>query len=262
MSVSCLCITYLRSEALEESIECFLKQTYSGQKELIIINDAEEQHLEFDHPEIVIFNSRRRFRTIGEKRNASVALAKYDYLAPWDDDDIFLPHRLEFSLNKITKHKLDYYNINEAFFYSNSQIKSTLISLFYSGTIFSRRLYTETSGHGFINSGQDLYLDQQLSSVCKKKYKKLIENTKSRSPCVRDQLIKKEDLYYIYRWGVSHHLSSTRGKKDQLNEIKEERKKYEKRSGKIILKPHWKSDYIKICNDFINQSKYSSLAST
>lgn len=261
MSVSCLCITYLRSNILEEAIECFLRQTYKGKKELIIINDAEEQILEFDHPEVLIINSPRRFKTIGEKRNASIALSKYDYLAPWDDDDIFLPNKLEYSLGKVHANNLEYYKMSEAFFCLDGEIKGTMLSLFHSSCIFSRKLYTESNGYGFVNSGQDLYLESQLWNICKKKkYKWLIENTRSRSPWNRNKLAKQEDLYYIYRWGgVSYHLSSTRAEENQLEIIANERKKIEKRTGKITLNPHWKKDYNKMCQEFI---KYSSLKST
>lgn len=247
MSISCLCITYLRTSFLEEAIECFLRQTYKGPKELIIINDAEDQYLEFNHPEVLVVNTKRRFKTIGEKRNASAALAKYDYLATWDDDDIFLPHRLEYCHNKISNNKLDYYKLEEAFFCSNNQISKTSTNLFFSSSIFSRKLYEETSGHGFINSGQDLHLETQLEKMCRKnKYKMLVENT-------IDGKIKKEDIYYIYRWdGVSYHLSQSRRIPNPLEFIKNERKKFEKITGHIILNPHWEKDYVQICKDFLN----------
>lgn len=247
MSISCLCITYLRTSLLEEAIECFLRQTYRGPKELIVINDAEDQYLEFDHPEVLVVNTGRRFRTIGEKRNASVALSKYDYLATWDDDDIFLPHRLEYCYNKIQENNLDYYKLEEAFFYSTVQkVSKTCRNLFFSSSIFSRKLYVESTGHGFINSGQDAYLEGQLSKICKEKnYNRLIESSKNSN-------ISKEDIYYIYRWGgISYHLSLTGKKPNALEIITNERKKKEKATGHIKLTPHWDEDYVQICKDFL-----------
>ena len=47
--------------------------------------------LDFDHPEVQVVNLPRRFRTVGEKMNAAVALASHDLLFVWDDDDLFLP---------------------------------------------------------------------------------------------------------------------------------------------------------------------------
>ncbi len=52
----------------------------------------------FDHPEVQVINLPRRFRTLGEKMNAAVALASHDLLFVWDDDDVYLPHRLSFSV--------------------------------------------------------------------------------------------------------------------------------------------------------------------
>ncbi len=248
MSVSCLCITYLRKSELEEAIESFLRQTYTGPKELIIINDAEDQILEFDHPEVVILNSKRRFRTIGEKRNASVALSKYDYLATWDDDDIHLPHRLQYSMDKIKDHELQYYKLNEAYFYSKIDgITKTTRNSFFGCSIFSRKLYEKTIGHGFINSGQDTFLDEQLKTISKKdvNVKALIENSKTNPDITND------DIYYIYRWGgISYHLSLTGKNSNALNIITEERKKKDKNTGIINLEPHWEKDYLMLIKQF------------
>lgn len=48
--VSCLCPTYGRVALLEEAIYAFLQQDYPGPKELIVLNDYEQQTLFFDHP--------------------------------------------------------------------------------------------------------------------------------------------------------------------------------------------------------------------
>jgi glycosyltransferase involved in cell wall biosynthesis len=92
--VSCVCLTYGRPTLLEESIESFLRQDWNGPKELIVVNDHPDQQLKFDHPEVTIFNIPRRLKTLGEKRNFSIALARWDNLLIWDDDDIYLPWRI------------------------------------------------------------------------------------------------------------------------------------------------------------------------
>jgi glycosyltransferase involved in cell wall biosynthesis len=93
--VSCLCLTYGRPFLLEEAVESFLRQTWNGSRELIILNDHPDQELVFDHRDIVVVNKKQRLRSLGEKRNLSVALARYEHLLPWDDDDIHLPSRIE-----------------------------------------------------------------------------------------------------------------------------------------------------------------------
>jgi cellulose synthase/poly-beta-1,6-N-acetylglucosamine synthase-like glycosyltransferase len=79
-AVSCICPTYARPELLEEAIHSFLQQDYAGPKELIVLNDYEEQILELGHPEVLIVNLPRRLRTVGEKMNMAVALAAHDWL--------------------------------------------------------------------------------------------------------------------------------------------------------------------------------------
>src|SRR5437763_15411277 len=88
--VSCFCLTYGRPRVLEEAIHSFLRQDYAGPKEMIVLNDYADQILEFDHPEVQVSNLPKRFRTLGEKMNAAIALASPDPVrrsarrfAPW-----------------------------------------------------------------------------------------------------------------------------------------------------------------------------------
>lgn len=90
--ISVLCPTYNRPELLEEMVACFLRQTFTD-AELIILNDH-PQKIVFDHPRVHVINHKTRYRTFGDKRNATVALARGEYLAFWDDDDIYLDTHL------------------------------------------------------------------------------------------------------------------------------------------------------------------------
>ena len=62
----------------------------------------------FDHPRVRVVNLPDRYRTLGEKYNAMVSLASGSLLAPWEDDDISLPHRLELSRERLGDR--DYFN--------------------------------------------------------------------------------------------------------------------------------------------------------
>ena len=53
--VSAMCLTYGRPHVLEEAIHSFLKQDYLGPKEMIVLNDCDQQVLLFDHPEVKAF---------------------------------------------------------------------------------------------------------------------------------------------------------------------------------------------------------------
>lgn len=99
--ISCLCPTFARVPLLEEAIESFLRQDYKGEKELIICNDCDKQTLEFNHPEVRVFNVKDRFKTIGEKRNYTASLAKGEILLTWGDDDIHLPGRITRMVNAL-----------------------------------------------------------------------------------------------------------------------------------------------------------------
>ncbi len=93
MKVSCLCPTFARVHLLEEAVQCFLDQDYPD-RELIILNDFHAQTIVFDHPLVKVINTKERYPTLGDKRNATAELASGDALVTWDDDDIFLPNRL------------------------------------------------------------------------------------------------------------------------------------------------------------------------
>ena len=99
--VSCYCPTYGRVHCLEEAVECFLRQDYKGPKELVILNDYSEQQLFFDHPEVKVYNLPYRIKPLGAKFNATVALCSGDVLMCWEDDDIYLPNRISYSLSQM-----------------------------------------------------------------------------------------------------------------------------------------------------------------
>ena len=92
---SCCCLTYCRPQQLEEALESFLRQTYRGLKELVILNDNPRVKYRFNHPEVRIINLDKRFENMGKKLNASCELCKYPIRVGWPDDDVFLPNALE-----------------------------------------------------------------------------------------------------------------------------------------------------------------------
>ncbi|NIP55131.1 MAG: hypothetical protein GWN30_05690, partial [Gammaproteobacteria bacterium] len=99
--ITCYCPTFARESLLEESLHSFLLQDYEGEKELIIVNGNPEQKLVFDHPEVTIYNAKKRFPTVASKQLFAIERGKYPYRAPWASDDIHLPHRLSFSIKRM-----------------------------------------------------------------------------------------------------------------------------------------------------------------
>lgn len=112
--ISALCITWNQPRELGELIECFRRQTYEP-RELIILDDAGQYQnwpdgfvpMEWigDGWTVELISIRRRFRSLGSKRNACAALADPDseYFAVWDTDDIYLPWALEATVEALQR---------------------------------------------------------------------------------------------------------------------------------------------------------------
>lgn len=92
--------TYGRPDFVAESISMFLAQDYPA-KELIVFNDCPGQTLTGAFPGVRIVNAASRWATLGEKRNAAIELASGEYIAVWDDDDVYFPWRLSHSMKRI-----------------------------------------------------------------------------------------------------------------------------------------------------------------
>jgi glycosyltransferase involved in cell wall biosynthesis len=251
--ISCLCLTYGRPSLLEESIECFKRQTWTGRKELLIINDLPDQKLLFDDDEVVIVNLNRRVRTLGEKRNLSAALARYDYLFIWDDDDIYLPWRLDETMKYLPERRFfksaaawvinrgvlktepaveniePIPNMNFAGgprFYVTTPIDrqdEPCVYLFHGGAAYTRTLFEEIRGYSCVNSGEDLDFENRL-----KQHPKL-------AACFNSTVLPRERIYYIYRSHHGHYNASGGVKYDEIRP--------QTRRGSYRLQPHWKTDY-------------------
>jgi len=93
MKLAAICCTYKRPKLLAEAVESFLRQDYpAAQRELIVLDDAGQYGNQVGNGWRIV-SSPVRFRTLGEKRNASAALVspEVDAYCVWDDDDIYLP---------------------------------------------------------------------------------------------------------------------------------------------------------------------------
>ena len=92
--VSCICLTThpKRVKFLPDAISSYRAQEYPN-KELVIINDGDPLP-RIDGALVINLPKRENRWTIGEKRNAGVRMARGEFIATWDDDDISLPNRL------------------------------------------------------------------------------------------------------------------------------------------------------------------------
>jgi hypothetical protein len=230
--ISCLCPTFGRcgtpwQHLLEEAVESFLRQT-DVHSELLILNDHPAQEIVFNHPRVRVVNQPQRFRTLGEKYNALVSLASGSLLAPWEDDDISLPHRLELSRERLGER--DYFNPRRHWFLDRDGLHwDHRMGVGHNSSLFRRRAWQAVGGYPAVTGSQDADMDQRLSG----------------HPCVCSR-VEEEPLsvplwYYVYRWGASPcHLSGEsdmQGLYDSLGTAPAA-------AGRFTLQPHWREDYL------------------
>jgi glycosyltransferase involved in cell wall biosynthesis len=245
-AVSCICLTYGRPELLEEAIYSFLQQDYAGQKELIVLNDYDQQTLAFEHPEVRVINIPKRFRTVGEKRNMAVALAAHDLLFVWDDDDICLPHRLSFSVAHFD-HRRGFFKAGSAWMWNDGQLSGPYYNTFHGISCWSRKLFDAVRGYAAAGSGEDVVFEN------------LLERQFPGSTSAYDT--QPEEIYYLYRWyGTgSYHISGYGEYRPDANIGHHEIEEFVEQQarwgvipqGRILLHPHWHTDYRQLVFSYI-----------
>lgn len=240
VGVSCLCKTYGRPNLLEEAIQSFLIQDFAGPKELIVLNDFDAQHLTFTHPEVRVINTQERFPTLGDKHNAIAELARYDLLAPWDDDDIYLPNRLSLSVANLQR---GFFKPSTAFVWNNGRITDHASLTFHAQACFTKEIWRAVDGYPRLNVGEDKAFEARL--------------TKQFGVSPTD--ISASEVYYIYRWhGVGTHLSGAMEPASDADhykrfdvEIRAEIERSAAPRGNIKLQPKWTADYAAQARGFV-----------
>lgn len=244
--VSCICLTYGRPALLEEAIECFLRQDYAGERELIVLNDFARQELVYAAPGVHVINLPRRFRTLGEKQNAGVALATHDLICIWDDDDIYLPHRLSLSVARFDPRQR-FFKPRYAWFWDDGVLSGPAEYTFHAGSCWSRELFDEVRGYAAVGSNSDQEIEARFAAL--------------QPGSTATYLIPPEEIYYVYRWNAtgSYHISGLgQAHPGQPAEhravadyVDEEVRLGRLPVGRITLHPHWNSDYLALVRDYI-----------
>jgi hypothetical protein len=225
--VSCVCLPESHLASLEEAIFSFLQQDYQGPKELVILNDTPGRVLEFDHPEIRIINLPKPFSEPGQKRNTAISLCAHDLIFIWDDDGIYLPHCISFSIEKFGRKK-GFFKPTRAFVLSDGALRVPRQNIFHSGTCFTRGLFDRARGYTFHENLH--FYREELEAQFERKQPHLIQ--------YHDIAI--ENIAYIYKWGGVELFQN----KDaaQPEEISREH---------IKLNPHWKMDYPELVRNYL-----------
>jgi glycosyltransferase involved in cell wall biosynthesis len=232
--VSCYMATYGRPWLVEESLESFLRQDYKGEKELVILNDYGDQTLVFDHPEVKVFNRSEQIKPLGKKFNETVHLCTGEILFPWEDDDIFLPNKLTYTVNNLVN---GFFHTGLAFF--ETELEKLIVSgnYFHCNMAMSRDIWQKS---GYYKETDQCDIDIDMMS-------------KARNAAAHiGHTIPIEDIFYVYRWGTtgSTHASGLgTGENVRASDFHADLVKRQVDEGKIVngivtLKPHWRYDYI------------------
>lgn len=231
--ISVLTLTYQRHFLLEEAMESFLRQDFSGESEMLIINDSDKVDYVFEHPKIRIINLKTRFSTIGQKLRFGFSQCKYDHIYRLDDDDLLAPWALRHMWDDIiTYPDYEIYRSNGHYFFESNKYKGISGSV-NNGNVYSKRYlsrieipeksFGEDSAMTFGNNA-NIYV----------------------SP--------REQKTMIYRWGMSTYHVSGMGnigndaiteRTDQIIENVAKDKSLCFEEGTIVLCPHFQEEYYK-----------------
>jgi glycosyltransferase involved in cell wall biosynthesis len=225
---------------LEEAIGSFLEQDYPGDKELIVLNDYGEQLLQFTHPQVRIVNLPSRLRSVGEKYNALVALCSYDLVFVWHDDDIYLPHRLSYSVAHFDARR-GFFKAGQAWFLNDAALSGPEHNTFHGGSCWSRELFIRVGGYPHIDTGYDLGFEERCDD--------------ERPGCASGSTVAAQDAYYIYRWQHTHsyHLSAWAAEYDAAEHVvanvQDRAGHGEVQRGPIQLNPRMSNRYVELVQE-------------
>ena len=189
-----------------------------------------DQILEFEHPEINIFNFSKAFSEPGQKRNTAVTLAQHDLLFTWNDDGILLPHCISFSVGKFGKWK-GFFKPTQAFVLSKGTLRLPRQNIFHSGSCFTRKAFDKI--RGYVYEERLHFYEAEFEAQFVRKHSKLVQYYD----------IALADIFYIFKWqGVT--VFSKKGMVEDT----------ETKSGQIKLNPHWEENYQELVQAFLNDN--------
>jgi hypothetical protein len=181
-----------------------------------------------------------RFSDLGTKYDYFKNLVSGDYVAIWEDDDLFGFNRLSDSIKNF-KDGYDVIKGSSALMSTNNGNYLVTSNLFHSQSTFTRHYFDKTPFY----TGSSIGVDVKFEANAKAHY------------------YESSPLYwYIYRWGNCHHLS---GRPDVKNAWKDSENN--DLSGYIPIRPcyyqnYWRDIYdYYVATDIEEKEKWSNLYS-
>jgi hypothetical protein len=150
----------------------FAAQTHEDRSLLILDDGGQFRSQSGDRWQLVSIP--RRFRTLGEKNNAAMALTppEADGLAKWDDDDLFSPWALASVAEALTcgdwvqpRHVMDWVGDRWAVVESFGRTGDTGKACYHSSWAYSRRLIEATGGYRPTYLDDDHEMQARLRSL-------------------------------------------------------------------------------------------------
>jgi glycosyltransferase involved in cell wall biosynthesis len=239
MKLAVVCCTYARPKLLAEAIESFLRQDYPAHlREMIVLDDAGQYAAQSGNGWAIV-SIARRFRTLGEKRNAAAALTSPDADAyvVWDDDDIYLPRAL--TAHAAALQQAEWSLPGEVFVERRDGTLQRRESrgMFHSGWAYSRAAFQRVGGYPFMQSGQDQGLARRFRRA-------------GISPT--DPLAGQLAPQLIYRWQTTScwHLSAL----DRATGYQQLTARAEQRPRNLSVRPNWRRDYAALAHQHGKES--------
>lgn len=232
MLVSCICPTFGRPPEyqylLEEAIESFRRQDWPD-KELIVLNDCQEQQLECDAEQVKVINIDARVPSLGQKYNIAIDLAHGDLICPWEDDDLSLPWRISRSVELLGDH--DYFNPRLYWYIDGGGLHHEHpMGVGHNCSMYRRDAWERAGRYEAISGPQDYVMDHRL---------------REKADVVQTPDLPLAEWFYVYRWGVSPiHLSAMGDTNQAYAELEGQ-----PAAGRFALRPHYQQDYEGMCDD-------------
>jgi hypothetical protein len=224
MKLAALCCTYHRPHLLGQLVESFRRQDYPLKlRELIVLDDAGQYECQEGEGWRII-SIPRRFRTLGEKRNACAALASPDVegFVVADDDDIYLPHWFKTQAEALRR--ADWSRPSLVLMEHRDGLKEhDTGGLYHGGWALRREIFDRVRGYGPHNNGEDQELAGRLNDAGATQF----------DPCAL------ASPFYIYRvYNNSYHVSylDDRGYQSLGS----------KKVEKAVVRPAWPREYEKL----------------
>lgn len=151
--VSIVIPTYKRSDKIKKSIDSALKQTYSNIEILVVDdNEPDSDYRRFTKEKLKKYIDEKKIRYIerssngggSEARNTGIHESKGEFIAFLDDDDEYLPNKIEKQYN-LYREKVGH-NVGVIYCYINGLDKNGNIIQHYNGDIEGKPLYESMKG--------------------------------------------------------------------------------------------------------------------